>query len=670
MGKDSGKAHWRADDSASFVNPYNFVRLGNGVQRIRPADASGDLTGKISCRLIARTPIAMPDASVLTEDERNGTTHKGENRPVPFMRTLQADGGRRYVIPGSEIRGVIRSAFEAVDNGCMSVNNSNVASARHPFPRNPGVLSFDSGSGKWTLFKAKMRSKRDSTKLGPEDRVRTWRHAPNNGGKTVLRKLDEIVEAVNLESAVEDYFISLEMYCDGDSEFKQYRENTSSRGDDLWSTVKRADGDWPVFYEIVDDTASGGLMVYLSPAQISRSVFMNRVNDLLGGDSPTSYKKCSDIEFACEPCILFGFIGDKGAVASKLRFTDAVIGEDSADTAFASVTLKELSGPKTSSVEFYTERPEGALTWTYDYMTTGFTSEVDARGRTRIDPEREILEKDRKVRIRGRKFYLHHYAEGGNAAVDKAILKRASTQERTIRNMTTCVAPTGSVFSFDVFYSGITQEQLDKLLWVLCIGDNNEASSHLHKIGHGKPLGLGSVKIVVDSIVSRSGGPDYHVEVSDDCVIKSVDELFGSTNDAIRDYLVITDFELAKGLDVRYPVADAEPYAGSRRSPNAQSSHQWFIANRSYGPESRNQFKQDIAYTLPVLPASKDGRSALLLPKFVKDGDKRAHAHIDRPQKRHVASAPKEEGERPLTAFELAMKRAQEKEDKKKSKKR
>lgn len=53
------------------------------------------------------------------------------------------------------------------------------------------------------------------------------------------------------------------------------------------------------------------------------------------------------------------------------------------------------------------------------------------------------------------------------------------------------------LFEFTVYYDGITKKQLDRLIWCINFGDNTKEGKMAHKIGHGKPLGLGSVKFLV-----------------------------------------------------------------------------------------------------------------------------------------------------------------------------
>ncbi|MDR1540536.1 MAG: hypothetical protein LBU32_21560 [Clostridiales bacterium] len=116
----------------------------------------------------------------------------------------------------------------------------------------------------------------------------------------------------------------------------------------------------PVWYETVMDN-TGGAHVYLSPACISRTVFDNRLEDLLHSHSPKNCKYIdggSETAFTlCSACTLFGRIGGKGekSLGSSLRFGDALLEGDRNTASLGIKTLQILSGPKTSSVEFSTK---------------------------------------------------------------------------------------------------------------------------------------------------------------------------------------------------------------------------------------------------------------------------------------------------------------------------
>jgi len=86
------------------------------VSHAKKKDKKGEalLTGKIRCRLTAKGPLFIPD----TEDENYFSmqeTYK-EHKNYRFFRT-----NKRPAIPGSSLRGMISSVYEALTNSCFRV---------------------------------------------------------------------------------------------------------------------------------------------------------------------------------------------------------------------------------------------------------------------------------------------------------------------------------------------------------------------------------------------------------------------------------------------------------------------------------------------------------------------------------------------------------------------
>ena len=125
-----------------FVNPYNFIPLQSGCKRESKEykERKGNLTGWMECQLETHKPLFIPNTSSVYEDEK-GEKHSDvfqkrviENEKEQIINSYEffsyTDLSSLHegesitppesVIPGSEIRGMIRSAFEAVTNSCLS----------------------------------------------------------------------------------------------------------------------------------------------------------------------------------------------------------------------------------------------------------------------------------------------------------------------------------------------------------------------------------------------------------------------------------------------------------------------------------------------------------------------------------------------------------------------
>jgi len=116
----------------SFLNPYNFVRfleqpaiLPSEQDRNRvlwrcappPHDRYVGLTGRITCRVEAVTPLFISDSHAIQEEIIRD--ENGRERTHYTYRFFQLDG--KPAIPASSLRGMIRSVFEAVTNSCFAI---------------------------------------------------------------------------------------------------------------------------------------------------------------------------------------------------------------------------------------------------------------------------------------------------------------------------------------------------------------------------------------------------------------------------------------------------------------------------------------------------------------------------------------------------------------------
>jgi CRISPR-associated protein (TIGR03986 family) len=108
-----------------FLNPYNFVRY-LGKPTPEPTDDSPEpllmwrcpppphdryvgLTGCITCTVEAKTPLFISDSHAVEEKP-------GDHKSYRFF---QYDG--KPALPASSLRGMVRSAFEAVTNSCYHI---------------------------------------------------------------------------------------------------------------------------------------------------------------------------------------------------------------------------------------------------------------------------------------------------------------------------------------------------------------------------------------------------------------------------------------------------------------------------------------------------------------------------------------------------------------------
>ena len=136
----------------TFVNPYNFVSIDRKkIKQENIEETYKDKeelhTGYLDCVLVAKTPLAIPD---LPEGEESG----GESKHDFF--SINGNDQKNPMIPGSSLRGMIRSVYETITESCLSTMKPDT----HLFSRagaeqhyKPGILK--EKDGEWKLYKVK-----------------------------------------------------------------------------------------------------------------------------------------------------------------------------------------------------------------------------------------------------------------------------------------------------------------------------------------------------------------------------------------------------------------------------------------------------------------------------------------------------------------------------------
>lgn len=106
----------------SFVNPYNFIPLPD-IKTLAERK-KGSLSGVITYELYTKTPLFIPNTSNDQAFAKPGDDK--DHKSYDFFSYTDLSGiegipaPERPVIPGSEMRGVLRSNYEIITNSCMS----------------------------------------------------------------------------------------------------------------------------------------------------------------------------------------------------------------------------------------------------------------------------------------------------------------------------------------------------------------------------------------------------------------------------------------------------------------------------------------------------------------------------------------------------------------------
>lgn len=496
------------EDNKCFVNPYNFISLPN-----KKASAYTDKDkhyGVIRYSITTKTPLFIPNSSNDNAFVCKESGHKSYDFFSYTDLSNENNVSGKYqepVVPGSEMRGLVRNVYETLTDSCMGILNDDYPVKRIGVAFEPGLLHIEE-DGSLSLLKADSfridddiykPKKIDKYKDGdliyfdtpkPEGKVngkihsfdknknnfndhgyvlkwgffinRRMKNAKNNyhafklSGGIVRNGLSKNEIKNKMNSIVTSYLEQPTVKPDDAKAYEAYKEQF-----ELFLEGKR-EKYFPVNYS---DKVNG--LLSITPATFSKEVSSKSVADYAGVFAP-----CED-EF-CPACDLFGKIGDN-AKGSRIRFSDMYVEKHDSNKSYYvkdSVTIANLSSPKISNVDFYLERPKNATFWTYDYYVSSNNKVYAYTG---------IL--------RGRKYYWHHHPE-------KVSFNNVG---RTKLNKTIRPVKEGITFNGELYFDGISRKQLNQLIYILNTGKDGLG----YKLGMGKPLGLGSVTCKVNAVEER-----------------------------------------------------------------------------------------------------------------------------------------------------------------------
>ena len=131
-------------DNSRFVNPYNFISLPE-----KKAHAYTDKDkhyGVIHYSITTKTPLFIPNSSKDNAFACKETDHKSYDFfSYTDLSNEKNVSGKYYepVVPGSEMRGLVRSIYETLTDSCMGVLNDDYPIKRISVAFNPGLLHFE-----------------------------------------------------------------------------------------------------------------------------------------------------------------------------------------------------------------------------------------------------------------------------------------------------------------------------------------------------------------------------------------------------------------------------------------------------------------------------------------------------------------------------------------------
>ncbi|MBR3789347.1 MAG: hypothetical protein IKJ86_05105, partial [Clostridia bacterium] len=144
-----------------FVNPYSFIQLSKN-EPSRKAVEKGEYTGKISCKLEVKSPVFIPNTSFdyKESEHKHNVFYSYSDLSNEKSLTDEIRKPQNPVIPGSEIRGMIRNVYEQLTNSCFSeVDEFNLPYKRTNEPKELCIMCWDEAEKVWKLYYNVKRNK-------------------------------------------------------------------------------------------------------------------------------------------------------------------------------------------------------------------------------------------------------------------------------------------------------------------------------------------------------------------------------------------------------------------------------------------------------------------------------------------------------------------------------
>jgi len=538
-------------DPRAFVNPYNFVPLGAGLNNRRREPnlhlGIGDdrRTGRIRVEYTAVTPLAISG------------TGRGEeadpHRPI--------FDGNSWIVPGSSLSGPVRAIHEALTDSCLRIVDldyvpihRDVAKPRDNQQTRVGLIvqcgdrlrvacaAVTAHSGKhFPVIWVREVSLSGRPDFGPDSRfhwsassgdlevVRGDRLALKTGAPAPVRCTDEpcpnehwatiVASPVGRRGRSDTYWYpfyaltGMEEFDLPDETISRYERAAEGAGDVV--TAKRRDTphlgvrgfgirrlvkDRPTDGDVMWVTLDRGQVTRVTPSVVWRDQGAHPVRERIIG-----YEPCTSPDALCPSCATFGMVeerqprsGDGEPAALRAYRGHVRFGHGTCSEVQNQPTrLVEMGAPKPSAGQFYL-RNEG---WA---------------GKRATDNGRPLREWGSSAdgiaprRIAGRKFWWKSESQNRHAVPD-------GVEAHPTMSTWHCLSPIGTTIAFPVWFDNLTRPQIGALMLSLCpdlircsgvleslrsVAWSPDERAHLNEllgltmvtqVGKGKGVGLGVV---------------------------------------------------------------------------------------------------------------------------------------------------------------------------------
>jgi CRISPR/Cas system CSM-associated protein Csm3 (group 7 of RAMP superfamily) len=463
--------------------PYNFIPLNEKVisaEKLPDFDKyyPDRFTGYIDIELKALTPLYIRDT--LTEEEykeklKIEEENKKKNKQQQFINPDFFAPGGLARIPGSSLRGMIRTMVEIMSFGKFGFfydarlyyrGLADVSSLRKEYQRH--MSSFDKNSKK-TQYKMSagiLHKKGFNYFITP---AKGFKQILKKEARQLVEKIGEkyedfkfykinngyIVVSGPMQNKKRDWFIDLpDANAQGfkvpDEDILNYK-NDKNRSDNIPDLLKLAKDGVPCFYVRYKD-GKGKDRISFGHTGMFRLAYEKTIGDHI----PPELKSPNITDIA------EAIFGNEKTHAGRVFFEDAYLDGKPEDALLETAVPRILSNPKPTCFQHYIEQKPENLE----------------------NHPKNLAHYNSENPIRGYKLYWHR---SGNNWIE--------TDQENIRNhqsQYTRITPIkpDSTFRGRIRFENLSKVELGALLFALHLPEGLA-----HKLGMGKPLGLGTVKI-------------------------------------------------------------------------------------------------------------------------------------------------------------------------------
>lgn len=623
----------------NFVNPYNFLPLAD--KKATGTTEGRKLSGSIRYSVYTKTPLMIPDTS---KEFIEVTEENKEHKHYVFMsmNDLSSYKGDIFelkgnitepdapLIPGSQIRGMLRSVYEMLSNSCLSVlNDDNILSKRTHEVFKAGLL-YKEEDGSFTLYAADdcifradgtgsvknansdayKHNERTGTWDYCDSKTKSYRISPDehNGNfhegqriyfeRTERPRGKSVAKNISLtcseQSPSAGYLIKGEKgpEMDGIKEkhnchifYKKNRVektnvNLSVLKDVLQMYADNGDNEYKEYAKYFTEFRKNGECGEYFPVYYSIVVADGEELDCFL--SPAAFtreiytRRIKDIvaKGDFEPCTdnnnLCPACSLFGTLASKEKAVASRLRFSDLKFTGSSKGEKPVYYGPVTLIPLSTPKISNMEFYlekpAQDALFWTYDYYITLKGAV----------KENISGINGRKFYWH-----GSRLL--------TTNQKSDQNKTIYPVDKGNAFEGELYFDNITETELNRLYYLLNCGEKEDVAIedriHCYKLGSAKPAGLGSIAIKTDRILVR--------EYSADDNSYSVNKWEPGDNDLqhLDKFAVMTDF--SKAMDIDYP-----------RCSEDGDIFEWFTSNHK--GVNRNKNTGEIE--------SRNGRTVIDMP--------------------------------------------------------